>query len=91
MRVVECEFPSGSSLGRNVVRSAYFHDSYRAALAHPDLGIIEIFFAVFGHAPLWMKLLLIVRNAVAKVFGLEAPECRRDHEARRQRRISRRR
>jgi hypothetical protein len=73
MHVVECEFPSGSSLGQNVVRSAYFHDSYRAALARPDLGIIEIFFALFGHTPVWMKLLLIVRNAVAKVCGLEAP------------------
>ena len=74
MHVVECEFPTASSLGRSVVGSAYFHDSYRAPLAHPDLGIIEIFFALFGHKPLWMKLLLIVRNAVAKGFGLEAPD-----------------
>jgi hypothetical protein len=73
MQVVECDFPSDSSLGRDTVRDAYFHDSYRAVLARPELGVIDIFFALFGHTPLWMKLLLIVRNAVAKLFGLEAP------------------
>jgi hypothetical protein len=76
MHVVECDFPSGSALGRDVVGRAYFHDSYRAAPARPDLGIVEIFFALFGHTPLWMKLLLIVRNAVAKLFGLEVPSVR---------------
>ena len=73
MHVVECDFPSNSALDLDTVRGAYFHDSYRAVLARPELGIIDIFFALFGHAPLWMKLLLIVRNAVAKLFGLEAP------------------
>src|SRR5215472_7687806 len=30
-------------------------------------------FAIFAHHPLWMKLLLIVRNKVAALAGLEAP------------------
>lgn len=73
MQVIECEMPSGSALGRDLIQSAYFHDSYRAPLARPGLSIVEIFFALFGHTPLWMKALLITRNAVAKRFGLEAP------------------
>jgi Protein of unknown function (DUF2867) len=73
MRVIECNLPSGSALGSDVVSDAYFHDSYRAPLMRPELGIVEIFFALFGHTPIWMKFLLIVRNAVARVFGLEAP------------------
>jgi hypothetical protein len=73
MPVIECEVPSSSALGQDLVRSAYFHDSYRVKLAHPGLSIVEIFFALFGHTPLWMKALLITRNAVAKRFGLEAP------------------
>src|SRR5258707_275193 len=39
----------------------------------PELGIVDIFFALFGHTPLWMKLLLIVRNTIAGLFGLEVP------------------
>ena len=71
MHVVECDVPSSSVLGPDVIRTAYFHDSYRAPLAHPELGIVDIFFALFGHTPLWMKLLLIVRNMVAGLFGLQ--------------------
>ena len=46
-----------------------FHDSYRVPLVPPELGIVNIFFALFGHTPLWMKLLLIARNAVAGLFA----------------------
>ena len=73
MQVIECELPPGSALGGDTIRNAYFRDSYRVPLARPHLGMVDIFFAVFGHTPIWMKLLLIVRNAVARLFGLEAP------------------
>jgi hypothetical protein len=73
MQVIECDVPSSSALSRDLIRNAYFRDSYRASLAHPGLGIVEIFFALFGHTPFWMKSLLIVRNAAARLFGLEAP------------------
>ena len=33
----------------------------------------DIFFALFGHKPLGIKLLLIVRNAAARIAGLEVP------------------
>jgi hypothetical protein len=73
MHVVECDVPSGSALNPDLIRNAYFRDSYRAPLARPELGIVDIFFALFGHTPLWMKSLLIVRNAAAGLVGLEAP------------------
>ena len=73
MHVVECDVPSSSVLNGDLIRTAHFHDSYRAPLAHPELGIVDIFFALFGHTPLWMKLLLIVRNTLAGLFGLEVP------------------
>jgi hypothetical protein len=73
MHVVECDVPLSSVLSRDLIRTAHFHDSYRAPLAYPELGIVDIFFALFGHTPLWMKLLLIVRNTIAGLFGLEVP------------------
>jgi hypothetical protein len=73
MLVVECDVPSTSVLSHELIRNAYFHDSWRAPLTRPQLGIVDIFFALFGHTPLWMKLLLIARNAVARLAGLEAP------------------
>ena len=73
MQITECDVPSSSALGRDLFRAAYFHDSYRVPLARPGRAIVDIFFALFGHTPFWMKALLITRNAVAGLFGLEAP------------------
>jgi len=73
MNVVESDVPSGSMLSRDVIGHAHFRDSYRAPLSRRDLGIVDIFFAIFAHHPLWMKLLLIVRNKVASLAGLDAP------------------
>ena len=73
MNVVECDLPSGSMLSREIIEHAYFRDSYRAPLSRRELGIVEVFFGIFGHHPLWMKLLLIVRNKLASLAGLDAP------------------
>jgi Protein of unknown function (DUF2867) len=73
MSVIECDVPAASALDRGLVANCDFHDSYRVPLSHPGLGMAEIFFAVFGHTPLWMKAMLIVRNALARLAGLEAP------------------
>ena len=71
--VVECDVPSGSALSRELIERAHFRDSYRAPLSRTELGIVDIFFGIFAHHPLWMKLLLIVRNKVASLAGLDAP------------------
>jgi len=73
MSVVECDVPATSVLSRELIGNAWFHDSWRAPLARPDLGIVDLFFALFGHTPRWMKFLLIARNAVARLIDLEAP------------------
>ena len=73
MNIVECDVPSGSMLGRELIERAYFRDSYRAPLSRKELGIVDIFFGIFAHQPLWMKLLLIVRNRIASFVGLDAP------------------
>jgi hypothetical protein len=73
MNVVECEVPSSSMLDRELMQHAYFRDSYRVPLSRRELGIVDIFLAIFAHHPLWMKLLLIVRNKVASLAGLDAP------------------
>lgn len=73
MPVVECELPTGSALERLFVRAAYFIDSYRAPLGHREASIIDVFFAIFGHHPPWMKAALVVRNQIASWCGLDAP------------------
>jgi hypothetical protein len=73
VHVIECDIPLSSALGRDAISNAYFHDSWRAPLAHPERGIVDIFFALFGHTPLWMKMLLMARNTAARLCGLEAP------------------
>jgi hypothetical protein len=73
MSVVECDVPSGSMLGRELIERAYFRDSWRAPLSHRELGIVDIFFGIFAHHPLWVRRLLIARNKVASLAGLDAP------------------
>ncbi len=73
MSVIECDVPASSALDRELIGHCDFSDSYRVLLSRPGLGMSEIFFAVFGHTPLWMKTLLIVRNALARLAGLEVP------------------
>ena len=73
MNVVECDVPSGSLLGRELIEGVYFRNFYQAPLSRMELGIVDIFFGIFGHHPLWMKLLLVVRNKVAFLAGLDAP------------------
>src|SRR6516225_6470528 len=71
MSVVECDLPSESALGKTLIERADFSDAYRAPLRRPEAGVVEIFFAIFAHRPVWMNLLLIARNKVAGFAGLE--------------------
>lgn len=73
MIVSPCAIPPSSALDRALIERAYFWDSYRARLAHRPATMVDIFFALFGHHPGWIKALLIVRNKVAGWGGLEAP------------------
>jgi len=89
MSVIECDVPASSALEHDRIANCDFRDSYRVPLSHPELGMAEIFFAVFGHTPLPMKAMLIVRNALARLGGLEVstvaeimrPEIRSDYRA----------
>jgi hypothetical protein len=74
MSVIECDVPACSALDRAMVGESDFHDSWRVPLVHPERGMADIFFAVFGHTPLWMKTMLLVRNALARLAGLEVPK-----------------
>jgi len=73
MKVVECDVPSGSMLSRELIERAYSRDPFRVSLNRKDLGVTDMFLAIFAHHPPWMKLLLIVRNKAASLAGLDAP------------------
>jgi hypothetical protein len=73
MCVVECDVPCHSALSKDLIERADFHDAYRAPLSRSDLSVIEIFFGIFAQRPGWMNLMLIARNKVAALFGLEVP------------------
>jgi hypothetical protein len=73
MAIVKCDIPSASVLDRRLIEAAYFRDSYRAPLNRPKASVVDIFTGLFAHHPIWMKILLIVRNRVAAFCGLDAP------------------
>jgi hypothetical protein len=73
MTIVECDVPVASALDRQVVEAAYFSDAYRASLSRKHASVVDLFFAVLGHHPMWLKLILVVRNRIASVCGLDVP------------------
>jgi hypothetical protein len=73
MAIVKCDIPAVSVLNRRVIEEAYFQDSYRAPLRRARASVIDVFAGIFAHHPMWMKILLIIRNRVASFCGLDAP------------------
>jgi hypothetical protein len=73
MYVTECDVPTSSVLDRALVGNADYHDSYRVRLSHLELGIVDVFFRIFAHLPFPAKAILIVRNRLASLIGLQAP------------------
>ncbi len=73
MPVVKGDIPDLSVLDRRWIEKAFFRDSYRVPLRCAQASVVDIFFGIFGHHPLWMKIALIVRNRVAVYCGLDAP------------------
>jgi hypothetical protein len=69
----ESDIPSVSMLERRMIDAAYFRDIYRAPLRRSQAGVVDIFFGIFGHHPTWMKAVLIVRNRIAALCGLDVP------------------
>src|SRR5260370_6770617 len=70
MYAVECEVPPGSALSRELIEHAHYRDAYRVPLRRRELVVVDVFFAIFAHHPLWMKVLLIVRHKLAALVGL---------------------
>jgi hypothetical protein len=72
MIVAPCVLPANTAIDRELVEGACFTDSYRVPLIHSDASVVDIFFAVFGHHPVWLKAILLVRHRVGAWFGLKA-------------------
>ena len=73
MNTIESDVPLASMLDRRMVDAAYFRDAYRVPLRHARASVVDIFFAILGHHPMWMKWVLIVRNRIATMCGIDAP------------------
>ena len=62
MTVAPCAFPTDTVLDRKMIERSFFSDSYRVPLTHGDASVVDIFFAIFGHHPAWLKALLLLRH-----------------------------
>ena len=71
--VEECDFPFQSMLDKRFIVTAYFRDSYRTTVSQQGASPTDIFQAIFAHHPMWIKIILVVRNRIAALGGLEAP------------------
>lgn len=72
MAVVPCSLPINTALDRGLIEGAFFADSYCVPLSRSDTSAVDIFFAIFGHHPAWLKAILLVRHRAGAWFGLNA-------------------
>lgn len=72
MTVAPCSLPANTVLERAWIEDAFSSESYRVSLVRGDASVVDIFFAVFGHHPAWLKVLLVARHRIGAWFGLEA-------------------
>lgn len=70
---VEAEIPAASALRAEFTGPVYYWDSYRAPLRSPRASVVDLFFAVFGHHPGWMRWAIRGRNRAVRLFGLQVP------------------
>jgi hypothetical protein len=68
-----CDVPAHSLIDRHWVETASFREAFRVPLRRVEASVIDLFFAVFGYHPAWLKGLLVVRNCLASACGLEGP------------------
>ncbi len=71
MTVTPCDWQERSAIDPAWVKAADYRDAYRVALSRPDMTVEALFFAVFGHRPPAMKAVMLLRNQVAAIAGLE--------------------
>jgi len=69
--VIKCGIPVESKLDRGFVDASFYRDSYRIPLSRVGARPTDLFFAIFGNRPRWMKWMMILRNGVVSLFGLE--------------------
>jgi len=70
--ITPCCLPTRTALDRTLIEKASFVDSYCVSLTRSGAGVVDIFFAVFGHHPVWLKAILLARHRVGAWFGLKA-------------------
>lgn len=66
----KCEFPTKTALDSAFVDRAYYKDSYSIQLKDASSSPARLFHAVFGYRPVWMKVVMLGRNGLARLFGL---------------------
>ena len=72
MAVIPCTQPIETAIDQTMLEHAYFTDSYRVPLTHSNASVVDIFFAIFGHHPPWLKAILLARHRIGGWFGLNA-------------------
>ncbi len=73
MPLEDVGLPESSLVQRDIVARATYVEAYRVRLTNPQASVTELFFAVFGHRPVWMKALFIARNVLVRPLGLAVP------------------
>lgn len=71
MIVVSRELPSGTAIEPEMREHASYTDAWCVPLRSAAPGVVDLFFAIFGHHPAWLKAVLLIRHRIGTWFGLD--------------------
>lgn len=74
--IQETTLPTTSLIDAALLQRSDYRESIDIALSKPDLSVVDVVFAIFGYRPGWMKAMLILRNMIASLFGLDVSRTR---------------
>lgn len=72
MCVTKCHLPATTAIDSAMLQGSFYADAYCVPLVRGELSVADIFIAVFGHYPGWIKALLLARLRLGALFGLRA-------------------
>lgn len=70
MPTIEVQLPPESKLPQSLNRLD-FCDAYETHLIQSGLSVNEVYLAVFGVAPRWVRLLMFIRGHIINLLGLK--------------------
>jgi hypothetical protein len=72
MQATQCDMPEACAFRRDIATFSRW-DSFEIPLSRTDLGMQDVYLAIFAYPSRLFKFLIAIRNAIVGMFGIKGP------------------